>query len=97
MKMVKSLKVLDELPKPQGARGAEWDNFAWAATLYPGKAIAAAENVPESRIRSLRQYNRPPFVMPDGRIKVHMRNSYVAANGVRYGDVYFTWVPKEQP
>lgn len=88
--------VLDELP-PAGRRpdSPDWDAKAKLAKESPGKAVLAAEDVPLSRIASVRQRRRPPFVEESGRIKISMRDSYTA-DGTRFGNVYFEWTPTPQ-
>lgn len=82
------------VPKTPSARAGEqdydWDEAAKTALANPGSAVLAAEQVPISRINSLRMYARPPFVTEDGvrKVAVKMRHSFRADNGQRYGDVY---------
>lgn len=91
-------KVVDAIPAAGGRiskYGINWDNMAYTAKLT-GKPVLAGENISNSRVKSLRAYKRPPFVDDDGHIAVHLRNSSIKADGKRYGDVYFEWVPDEQ-
>jgi hypothetical protein len=59
-----------------------------------GQPVLAASGVKDSRVKSLRQYTRAPFVTDEGRIIIEVRNSSVHEDGYRYGDVYFRWEPK---
>lgn len=87
-------KVIDEIPSV--SRGSKhkinWDHPAHLA-LITGKPVLAGEHIPETTVKSLRQYNRWPFKHATGRIRVKLRNSKIEANGIRYGDVYFEWEP----
>lgn len=69
----------------------DWDAMALLAIKHPDKSVLAAEQVPESRVKSLRQYTRHPFIQEGGRIIVAVRNSAIEADGIRYGDVYLSW------
>jgi hypothetical protein len=89
-------KIVGELPKRRGKMSHDWEGMARLAQQNPGKAVLAATHVPESTTKSVRVYRRKPFVQPDGKIVVNVRNSRIEADGVRYGDVYMTWVPNEQ-
>lgn len=88
-------KILDALP-PVKARKAklDWDTPALTARIHPGKAILAGEKVRVGQISSIRGYTRPPFHDDAGDIQISMRNSYIE-NGIRYGDVFFVFIPKE--
>jgi len=90
--------VLDELPPAQRRRdNYDWHGKAALAVQNPGKVILAYKDVPVSRIMSVRQYKTSPFVHPEGKIQISMRDSYVDdRDGKRYGDVYFTWVPAQK-
>jgi hypothetical protein len=85
-------EIIGKLPPPS-SRGEDydWDAMALLAMQHPGDAVLAAEHVRESRVKSLRQYTRYPFVQQHGHITVAVRNSSVEADGIRYGDVYFIW------
>lgn len=87
-------KILDALP-PVTARKSkqDWDTPALMAQANPGKAVLAGEKVRVGQISSIRGYTRPPFKTEAGEIQISMRNSYVE-DGIRYGDVYFVFVPK---
>jgi hypothetical protein len=82
-------KIVKQIP---GARQSpiDWDSPAILAKLS-GQPVLAATHVRDTRIKSVRQYTRPPFVAEDGRIIIEMRNSKTDSNGVRYGDVYMRW------
>ncbi len=88
-------KILDALP-PVTARKSklDWDTPALTARLNPGKAVLAGEKVRVGQISSIRGYTRPPFHDDAGDIQISMRNSFVE-NGIRYGDVFFVFVPKQ--
>lgn len=88
-------KVVDEVPKPTrtGRSKFDWDTPARLAKLS-GQPVLAAQHIRNSLVKSLRQYDRPPFKTEDGHIAVLLRNSSVE-EGVRYGDVYMQWVPTE--
>jgi len=92
---VKKGIVLDELPPPRRRPDFDWDAKAKLAKENPGKPVLAAEDVPLSRIASLRQRRRPPFVEDSGRITINMRDSY-EADHTRYGNVFFTWTPNPE-
>jgi hypothetical protein len=89
---VKKGIVLDELPPARRRPDYDWDSVANTAKENPGKPVLAYEDVPLSRIASVRQRRRPPFVEDGGRIIVTMRDSY-EADHTRYGNVFFTWEP----
>ena len=86
-------KAAAGLPPRRGVRKGpyDWDDKARLAQKNPGVAVLAAEHVPESLTKSVRTYRNPPFVQTGGRIIVNVRNSALEPDGVRYGDVYFTW------
>lgn len=89
-------KILDALPPVSPRRSKlDWDTPALTARVNPGKAVLAGEKVRVGQISSIRGYNRPPFHDDGGDIQISMRNSYVD-DGVRYGDVYFTFIPKQK-
>jgi hypothetical protein len=85
-------KLVGKLP-PRASRGEDydWDAAAILAAKHPDESVLAATHVPESRVKSVRGYTRHPFIQTTGRIAVAVRNSTVEADGIRYGDVYFTW------
>jgi hypothetical protein len=89
-------KIVNKVPPVSRAKSTiDWDTPAQLAKLS-GQTVLAKQDVRISRITSLRGYTRPPFVDDDGRIIVDMRNSYTGEDGVRYGDVYLTWEPKQK-
>jgi hypothetical protein len=90
-------KLVGKLP-PRASRGEDydWDGAARLAANHPTEAVLAAEHVPESRVKSVRGYTRSPFHTATGHIAVAVRNSTVEADGIRYGDVYFTWQTNEE-
>lgn len=86
-------RIVSKIPP---AHGYDWDSSARLALEHPDSAVLAAEHVPVSRITSLREYSRPPFVSEDGTrlVAIRMRNSTLECDpGTgrkrRYGDVYF--------
>jgi hypothetical protein len=82
-------------PKSSGYKSDyDWDGMARKAMTRPGVALLAYKDVPVSRIKSVRGYNRPPFIQNNGRIRIESRTR-VDDNGVRVGDIYFTWVPNQ--
>lgn len=93
MKNKHNAKVVAELPAPRRVSKYKinWDDYAETARLL-GQPVLAGRHIKESQAKAIRLYNRPPFVTPEGRIRVHLRDSQVE-DGVRYGDVYLTWEP----
>lgn len=86
-------KILDELPPTRRRTRVDWDTPGLTARANPGKVILAAEKVRAGQISSVRGYTRAPFHDDAGDIEISMRNSYLE-NGIRFGDVYFKFVPK---
>lgn len=86
-------KIFDEVPTTRRPTKYDWDSPALLARLNPGKAVLAAENVRVGTISSVRGYTRSPFHDDHGDIEINMRNSRTE-KGIRYGDVYFVFVPK---
>lgn len=84
-------KIVDEVPRPR-ATAIDWDACAVLAR-ETGLPVLAAKHLKNTRIKSVRQYTRPPFVTEQGRIIIEMRNSRVEKDGQRYGDVYLRWEP----
>lgn len=85
-------KIVNAVP-PARARGdVDWDSMARLAKMS-GQAVLAATHVRNSRVKSVRQYTRPPFVTDEGRIIVELRNSKRESDGERWGDVYLRWEP----
>jgi hypothetical protein len=84
--------VVDSVPPPKRAsKNNKWDDYALVARLVK-KPVLAGKRIRNSTVKSLRQYSRPPFVTPEGRTMINLRNSAIEADGERYGDVYMTWV-----
>ena len=90
--MTKGKVVASIPPRGRGPEPMDWDTPAKLAKLS-GQPVLAAEDVRNSRVKSVRMYKRPPFVTAEGRIIIKLRNSQVKADGERYGDVYFEWEP----
>lgn len=93
-------KIVSAIPQAGNMRGPvakiDWDSPAKLARTS-GQPVLAAKHVRNSRIKSLRQSTRSPFVTDEGRIIVTMRNSTVdPVDGERYGDVYMTWEPTKK-
>jgi hypothetical protein len=87
-------QILDA-PPPDAKVKHNWDRMAALAKANPGKTVLAGKHVRDSLVKSVRKRNRPPFVTSEGEIIINLRNSTIEADGVRYGDVYFSWKPKE--
>lgn len=84
-------KTVNSVP-PARQRDIDWDSMATLAKMT-GKPVLAATHLRNSRVKSVRQYTRPPFVTDEGRIVVELRNSRREADGERWGDVYLRWEP----
>lgn len=93
---MKEGKIVDAIPAPsrQSKYKINWDEFVDIAKLAKSPVLVA-KNIRETQVKSMRLYTRHPFVQPDGRVKIALRNSRVE-NGIRLGDVYFEWVPTEK-
>jgi hypothetical protein len=90
-------KLVSSVPPKRFAEQVyDWDGIAELARNNPDMAVLAGEHVRMTTIKSVRAYTRSPFVTNEGRIKVSMRNSVEEADGHRYGDVYFEWVPAKK-
>lgn len=86
-------KVVSQLP-PRSSTNTEWDDAVITAQKNPGKVIEVATGINVVRINAVRQYVvRPPYRTPEGQIEVTMRGSKVWDDGIRRGDMYFTWQP----
>lgn len=86
-------KVVEHLP-PRSSINTEWDDAVTTAKQNPGKVIEVATGINVVRINATRQYVvRPPYRTPEGQIEVTMRGSKVGDDGIRRGDMYFTWHP----
>lgn len=81
---------------PQSGREAttrDWDALVLKCQANPGKVLLAAEAIPETTVKSLRQRKRAPFVADGGSLTINQRNvQYDAALDKNVADVYFTWV-----
>lgn len=86
-------KVVGQLP-PRSSTNTEWDDAVATAQNNPGEAVEVATGISVIRINSVRQYvTRPPYLTADGQIEVTMRGSKVGDDGIRRGDMYFTFIP----
>lgn len=84
-------KVVGQLP-PRSSTNTEWDDAVITAQNNPGEAVEVAKGLNVVRINAVRQYViRPPYLTADGQIEVTMRGSKVGDDGIRRGDMYFTW------
>lgn len=90
-------KVVRDVPKPTRVSkyGINWDHHANLARLTK-QPVLAGTHIRNTQVKSLRQYNRAPFVDETGRIVIKLRNSHIEEDGLRYGDVYFEWEPTEK-
>lgn len=90
-------KLVSSVPPARWpAQVYDWDAIAQLAKENPDMAVLAGEHVRMTTIKSVRAYNRPPFVTSEGRIKVSMRNSVEETDGHRYGDLYMEWIPAKK-
>lgn len=89
-------KIVSAIPKVtrRSKYGINWDSYAILAR-QTGQPVLAGRDIRNSQVKAIRQYNREPYVSPEGHIAVRLRNSHVDADGKRYGDVYFEWIPEE--
>ncbi|ALY10608.1 hypothetical protein FDH86_gp073 [Arthrobacter phage Tank] len=61
-----------------------------------GHPVLAAEGIRITRVNSLRQYTREPYVTDKGRVVITTRNSRVdETDGRKYVDMYFEWQAAE--
>lgn len=67
------------------------DSKAREAQANPGTAVLALSDVKIGIASTIRKYRNAPFVTDSGNIEVNVRNSRVDLDGVRRGDIYFTW------
>lgn len=88
-------KFVDAVPPRSGQEHDEWTKLADMAKERPGKALLAASYEHERVVKRLRARSRPPFVSPEGHIKVSMRGSTTTDDG-RRGDIYLTWIPADE-
>lgn len=95
--MVNKGKVVGAIPKVTriGRSKYDWDTPARLAKMS-GQPVLAGEHIRNSLVKSLRQYDRPPFVTDEGHIEINLRNSSIDEQGVRHGDVYMQWVPNQK-
>ena len=89
-------KIVSAVPKVtrRSKYGINWDGFAYLAK-QTGQPVLAGRDIRNSQVKAIRQYDREPYVSEEGRIAVRLRNSHIdPKDGIRYGDVYFEWIPK---
>lgn len=89
--------VLNQLPPknfPNRAR-EDWDEFAVLAQDHPGQPVLADKHIRRTLSESIKTYRRAPFYTERGHIRVNLRNSQIEDDGLRYGEMYFTWVERE--
>lgn len=87
--------IVDRVPNPSKQTRyphIDWDTHADMARIT-GRPVLAAKNIRNSTVKSVRQYTRPAFRSAEGRIVVHLRDSYIGEDNERYGDVYLEWTP----
>lgn len=90
-------KIVTSIPPISRATksGINWDRYAELAR-QTGQPVLAGKSIKDSHVKSVRQRHRPPFITPEGRIAVRLRNSHVdPRDGYRYGDVYLEWIPED--
>lgn len=88
-------KIVSAIPKVtrRSKYGINWDGYAHLAR-QTGQPVLAGKHISNSQVKSIRQYDREPFVTPEGHIAVRLRNSEIdPKDNRRYGDVYFEWIP----
>lgn len=89
-------RVVGQLPARSNTN-TEWDDAVTVAKENPGEAVHVATGINVVRINSVRQYTfRPPYKTAEGQIEVTLRGSRVEEDGVRRGDMYFTWHPTQR-
>jgi hypothetical protein len=90
-------KVVSAIPAPTRVSKSriDWDTPARLAKMS-GQPVLAGEHIRNTLVKSLRQYDRPPFKTDEGHIAVILRNSSIEDDGQRYGDVYMQWVPNDK-
>lgn len=81
--------------KPRAADAYKLDEAVRVAMTNPGMALKVATNVPRSLYTSIYSYTSDPYVTNSGHVQVNMRNSVKGSDGVRRGDLYFTWIIDE--
>lgn len=87
-------KIVSAIPKVarRSKYGINWDTYALLAR-QTGQPVLAGRDIRNSTVKSIRQYDREPFVGENGYIAVRLRNSHIdPKDGQRYGDVYFEWI-----
>lgn len=93
---MEDVKVVPTLPRRRSGvteASAQWDPYALKAKeVYPN-SVQVAEGVEEEFGKRLRRRRRDPYYTTEGHIKVSVLNTSVGKDGIRRGDVYFTWVP----
>lgn len=87
-----------ELPPPARRTGVspengKFDEAARLAQTSPNRALHVATEVSRKTYQALRIFRGEPFRSDEGEMQINMRNSSVYADGIRRGDLYFTWVP----
>lgn len=90
--------ILGKLPpidRSDRAR-SDWDDKALLAQEHPGQVVLAAEHIARTQYESVKTYRRPPYRTGEGHIRINIRNSKVEDDGKRYGDMFFTWIPREE-
>lgn len=95
---MKEGNIVNEIPpvKRRSKYGIDWDLYANLAR-QTGKPVLAGMHIRNSQVKSVRQYDRPPFLTSEGHIAVRLRNSYINhEDGLRYGDVYLEWIPTQE-
>lgn len=87
--------IVSAIPKVtrRSKYGINWDGYAYLAK-QTGQPVLAGTDIRDTQVKSLRQYDREPFLSAEGHIAIRMRNSHIdPADGKRYGDVYLEWIP----
>ena len=96
---MEDVKVVPTLPRRRSGvteASAQWDRFAIKAKeVYPS-SVLLVEGVEEELGKRLRRRRRDPYYTQDGHVKVSVLNTSVGKDGIRRGDVYFTWVKYEK-
>lgn len=86
-------------PKRQKTRAADaykLDEAVHKAMTSPGMALKVAEDVPRNLYASIYSYTSAPYVTEEGHVQVNMRNSRKDPDGIRRGDLYFTWITHDK-
>lgn len=87
-----------ELPPPARRAGVspengKFDEAARLAQTSPNRALHVATDVSRKTYQALRTFRGEPFRSAEGEMQINMRNSTVHDDGIRRGDLYFTWIP----